>query len=153
MALRQIIISLLVLINVASADFASTIANQTGYNDLQACAKRCLISGDSWTLLGSVGCSTSTCLCVNQFDQAFAGVTNCVPGACSKTVDLAAATSILKAACSTEMGVGWVAPQLPIQRTFTTSSQTVQGTTIPVTISSTATSPATVVVQITPTCE
>jgi hypothetical protein len=97
---------------------------QPGYSNMQDCSRACLTGfgcaggatcGNVWQV---ANCDTSVCMC-SHFDVSLLDIIKCVPSACTSTVELPVATSILYSFCSNVMGLGWVAPAVNTQRTFT----------------------------------
>lgn len=112
------------VLSVPDGDY-STLSAMPGYADLPKCAQYCLV-GDPWggefsdSVWGDVGCDTTPCLC-DHFDNALSILAGCVPRVCGSSylADVTPATSIFYGFCSTMMGVGWVAPDVTTQRTYT----------------------------------
>ena len=120
------IITTQLALQIQSANFGDTDLDDDlaffralpGHADLPACAEHCLVWG--YYIWNVVGCHTSTCVC-QHFAPVDDAVSSCVPSACKSSQDLPPAASLLSRYCSTVMGVGWVAPSLTTQRTFSSS--------------------------------
>ena len=123
-ALILCISNFIVVLCVPEGDY-STLSAMPGWADLPKCAQYCMV-GDPWGgefadgVWRDVGCDTTPCLC-NHFAGALSDLVSCVPGVCGSTdrQDLTTATSIFYGFCSTMMGIGWVAPPITTQRTYT----------------------------------